>query len=100
MAGRGFPGVTVPRDNGKDEPALERHLAWAILPVSDGPAHCQSFPLPRPLSSGGFLIVPKLYLAHPSSSTALTLLPYSIRAQGTRPSPSRADKQAAPGPGL
>lgn len=41
LAGRGFPGVTVLRDNRKDEPAPERDT-WmgAILSMSDGPVYC------------------------------------------------------------
>lgn len=45
MVRRGFPGVTVLRDNGKDEPAPEKHLDGAILPMSDGPMYCYIFPL-------------------------------------------------------
>lgn len=40
LAGRVFPGVTVLRENRKDEPALERDT-WTgtILSVSDGPVY-------------------------------------------------------------
>lgn len=40
LVGRGFPGVPVLRDNGKDEPAPEGHLDGAVLPMSDGSAYC------------------------------------------------------------
>ena len=46
LAGRGFPGVAVLRENRKDEPAPERDT-WmgTMLSVSDGPVYRLSFPL-------------------------------------------------------
>lgn len=69
----------------------------AILPMSDGPAYCQSFPLPLCffLWPSFLIVLSYIWLILPPRA-ALSLLLCSFRAQGTKPLPAQADKQEAP----